>query len=164
TVSTDENVQVVESIKKYWEELGVKTVLEIIPGEQIQSDTIRPRNFEALFYGQVVGLDPDSYAFWHSSQAESNGVNISDYANKEVDQLLEDARLTSDIRQRKEKYGRFQEIIAEEVPAIFMYSPVYVYIQSKKIKGFDVKIIQSPSGRFSNIKDWYLKTGKKLVW
>lgn len=164
TVSTDENIQVVENIKKNWEELGVKTALDIIPGEQIQSDVIRPRNFEALFYGQIVGSDPDSYAFWHSSQAGSAGVNISDYANKEVDQLLEDARLTSDIEQRKEKYKRFQQIVAEEVPAIFMYSPTYTYIQSKKIKGFDVEKIQSPSDRFSNIRDWYLKTGKKLVW
>lgn len=164
TVSTDENIQVIENVKKNWEELGVKTVLDIVPGEQIQSDVIRSRNFEALFYGQIVGLDPDSYAFWHSSQSGSAGVNISDYANKEVDQLLEDARLTSDIEQRKEKYKRFQQLVAEEAPAIFMYSPTYTYIQSKKIKGFDVKKIQSPFDRFSNIRDWYLKTGKKLVW
>ena len=164
TVSTDENIQVAENIKKNWEELGVKVVLDVIPGGQIQPDVIRPRNFEALFYGQVVGSDPDSYAFWHSSQAGSAGVNISDYSNKEVDQLLEDARLTSDIGQRKEKYKKFQQIVAEEVPAIFMYSPTYTYIQNKKIKGFDVKKVQSPFDRFSNIRDWYLKTGKKLIW
>ena len=88
--------------------------------------------------------------------------NISNFINKDVDQLLEDARLTSNIAKRQEKYKKFQEIISEEVPAIFIYSPVYTYMQDKKIKGFNIKNIFYPSDRFANINEWYLKTGKKL--
>lgn len=163
TVSSDENTRVTDNIKKDWEELGVKVALDIVSSGQI-ADIIKARNFEALFYGQIVGLDPDSYAFWHSSQAGSTGVNISNYSNKEVDQLLEDARLISDIEQRKEKYAKFQQIVTDEVPAIFMYSPTYTYIQNKKVKGFEGEKVQSPFDRFANISGWYLKTGKKLVW
>jgi hypothetical protein len=50
------------------------------------------------------------------------------------------------------------------VPAIFLYSPNYTYVQAKKIKGFAVKNILIPRDRFANIEDWYIKTGKKLVW
>jgi len=164
TVETDDNIKVVEAIKSFWEEIGVKTILNIVPAVQIQSEIIKPRNFEALFYGQVVGRDPDSYAFWHSSQVGENGLNIANYVSKEVDQLLEDARLTSEIEVRIEKYKKFQEILAEELPAIFMYSPIYTYIQSKKVKGFDVKSILIPRDRFSNISQWYVDTGKKLMW
>ena len=164
TVETENNIKITEKIKSDWEKAGVKTNLNIIPVSQIQAEVIKPKNFESLLYGQVIGNDPDVYTFWHSSQTGEGGLNLADYTNKEIDQLLEDARLTSNQEQRIEKYKKFQEIMAEEVPAIFLYSPYYTYIQSKKIKGFDVKNILTPSHRFSNISDWYIKTGKRIVW
>ena len=164
TVDRAENQQVTEAIKNSWEKIGIKTELEIYPAADIQKDIIKTRNFEALFYGLVLGADPDPYAFWHSSQIGDNGYNIANFANKEVDQLLEDARLISDTAQRQEKYKRFQEIISEETPAIFMYSPAYTYLQSKKIKKFEVADIIYPYDRFSNITEWYIETKKKISW
>ena len=157
-------MKITEKIKSGWEKTGVKINLNIIPISQIQSEIIKPKSFAALLYGQVVGNDPDVYTFWHSSQTGENGSNLANYTNKDVDQLLEDARLTSNQEQRIEKYKKFQEIMAEEVPAIFLYSPYYTYTQSKKIKGFDVKNILIPCHRFTNISDWYIKTGKRIVW
>lgn len=164
TVDRNENKSVVNEIKKSWENIGVKVELEILPVSQVQTQVIKDRNFGALFYGQVIGADPDPYAFWHSSQTGSEGFNIANFANKEVDQLLEDARLTSEVSKRQELYKKFQDIIAEEEPAIFMYSPVYTYVQGSKLKGFDVKNILLPSDRLSNINEWYIQTGKKLIW
>lgn len=164
TVASPENSQVAKSLKKAWEEIGVKTEMEEIQPNQIDASVIKPRNFEALLYGQILGADPDLYAFWHSSQAGESGLNLSNYGDKEVDQLLEDARISPDLEKRKEEYKKFQEIITEDLPAIFLYSPTYTYAQSKKIKGFDVKTILTPKNRFANITDWYMKTKKKLVW
>lgn len=164
TVDRQQNKQVVETIRNYWEKIGIKTIVEILPAAQLQQEVIKPRNFDALFYALVTGPDPDPYAFWHSSQAGTGGFNIADFTNKEADQLLEDARVTSDIKIRQEKYKKFQEIISEEEPAIFMYSPIYIYPQSVKVKGFDVKNILFPRDRFANIEEWYIKTGKKLIW
>lgn len=164
TVETDDNIKVVEIIKEFWEKIGVKVFLNIIPTSQIQSEIIKPRNFQALLYGQIVGNDPDSYAFWHSSQVSEAGLNIANYINKEVDKLLEDARLTSNIEERIEKYKKFQEILAQDVPAIFIYTPIYTYVQSRKVKGFEIKNILLPRDRFSNINEWYIKTGKKFNW
>ncbi len=164
TVDRRENKRVVEAVRDYWEKIGVKTIVDVLPAVQLRQKVIKPRNFDALFYGLVTGADPDPYAFWHSSQAGVNGFNIADFVNKEADQLLEDARITSDIKARQEKYKKFQEIIAEQEPAIFMYSPIYIYPQSVKVKGFAVKNIIFPRDRFANIEEWYIKTGKKLIW
>lgn len=164
TIERNENEDIVRAVQGYWQKIGVKTKIAVLPASQMQAEIIKPRDFEALFYGQVVGADPDLYAFWHSSQIGANGFNLANYANEEVDQLLEEARLISDIDKRKEKYRKFQEIIAEEEPAIFMFSPTYTYIQSNKLKGFNVSNILYPSDRFANINEWYLKTGKKLIW
>jgi len=164
TVERQENKEIIESIKNFWEAVGVKVNSELLAVGSIQAEVIQPRNFDALFYGQIVGSDPDPYAFWHSSQAKQGGFNISNFTNKEVDKLLEDARLNADKNQRQENYKKFQEILAEEVPAIFIYSPIYIYPQNKSIKGFDVASILFPRDRFTNISNWYLKTGKKLIW
>jgi len=164
TVERNENEQIVKAIKSYWEAIGVKTIVEVFPITEIRDKIIKDRNFDALFYGQVVGSDPDPYAFWHSSQTGEDGFNIANFTNKEVDQLLEDARTISNIEERREKYKQFQEIISEEIPAMFLYSPVYTYIQSNSLKGFDVKNIFLPRDRFANINEWYIKVKKKLVW
>ncbi|MDO9399782.1 MAG: ABC transporter substrate-binding protein [bacterium] len=164
TVNTLEYTKVAEEISKFWQLANVKTIVNLVSSNKIQSEIIGQRSFSALLYSELVGADPDPYAFWHSSQIGQSGLNISDYANKEVDKLLEDARLINDVNARREKYVKFQEIISEDVPAIFLYSPSYTYVQSKQIKGFAVKNILMPYDRFANIDEWYIKTGKKIVW
>ena len=164
TVERSENQSVAQEIKKYWENVGARVDLEIIPANNIQSDVIKTRNFEVLFYGQVVGADPDLYPFWHSSQTKGNGLNIVNFNNKDADRLLEDARTSSDMKVRQEKYQQFQTILAEEVPAIFLYSPTYTYVQNKSVKGFAVKNIYLPRDRFADVAGWYIKTGRKIVW
>lgn len=164
TVDREENLQVINSIKEFWEAIGVKTILSAVPAAQIQTQVIGPRNFEVMFYGQVLNPDPDPYVFWHSSQAGEGGYNIANYFNKDVDSLLEEARQSTDENLRREKYSEFQKIVAEELPAIFLYATIYNYPQSNEIKGFATANIYSPSDRFNNIEDWYKKIGKKLVW
>lgn len=161
---SNESVLVGEFIKKYWENLGIKTILNIVQGDKIESGVIEYRNFEALLYAQELGRDPDMYAFWHSGQGDAEGLNFSNYSNKEVDGLLEAGRLLSDKESRKRNYAKFQEIISEEVPVLFLYSPTYTYVQSKKVKGFDVDAISRPKDRFSNISEWYTQVGKKIIW
>lgn len=164
TVDSEENLKVADIIKKHWENIGVKTEVEAIPGSDIQDQTIKTRDYEVLLYGQIFGPDPDCYVFWHSSRIGENGLNLSGYSNKEVDKLLEDTRIILDPNLRKEKYIKFQEIIYDDAPAVYLYSPYYTYGQNKKVKGFDVKIIYNPQDRFNNINEWYVKTGKKLIW
>jgi peptide/nickel transport system substrate-binding protein len=164
TIEDDRQIRTVEKIKEQWEKIGIKTNLIFSPVGQEQAEMIETRNFEALFYSQFLGSDPDSYVFWHSTQAGKNGLNLSNYANDKVDETLEEARATSSLEVRVEKYKKFQELIMEDVPAIFVYSPLYIYVQNKKIKGFSGDAIIDPSDRFAGLSSWYIKTGKKLIW
>jgi len=157
------NVAVAEAIKQSWEAVGVTVDLKVISKEQ-SLEIIKNREFEALLYGeQVVGL-PDVYAFWHSSQNTARGLNLAGYSNPEADKLLIEARQTANREERAAKYQKFQEILTADAPVIFLYSPVYTYIQSKKINGFSGTVIVSPADRFSDVANWYIKTKKKLVW
>ncbi len=163
TTENKENRTVADFVQKYWQKIGVKVSLNIIPPAKAQQVIVKDKDFEVLFYSLSLGPDPDPYAFWHSSQIE-NGLNIAGFANKEVDKILEQARMTLDKEKRRQLYEKFGQILSDQVPAIFMYSKYYHYVQNNLVKGFSVSTIYSPADRFSGIEDWYIKTGKKLVW
>jgi len=163
-INTPDNLAVAEKIKKYWQAVGIKTNIKEYKSKEMNNDIIPNRKYDALLYSQSLSFDPDVYAFWHSSQAVTGGNNIANYHNSEVDVLLSEARQFSDEGKRQELYFKFQELLNDEVPAIFISSPKYDYVQKKDIKNFNVTSISVPSDRFSNISDWYIDTGKKIIW
>jgi len=162
TVEQTEKIQAATLITEYWNNLGIKTQLQIVSKENIENDIINPRNYQLLLYGEIIGYDPDLFPFWHSSQREHPGVNLANYVNRKADLLLEDARKTNDQTVRSEKYQEFQNILLEDLPAIFLYSPTYTYPVNTKIQGIEINRIAKPYDRFINLADWYLKTKKKF--
>lgn len=161
-VDTGSNLMVAEKIKSYWQEAGVNVELKIVSGEQTM-DILKNRNFQVLLYGQEIGGDPDIYSFWHSSQIDS-GLNLAGYKNDEVDKLLTEARIEINNDQRMEKYRRIHELILNDVSVIFLYSPAYLYVQSKDLHGFIGQTLINTSDRFNNISSWYIKTNTKINW
>ncbi len=153
---------VAEHLQKQWGEIGVSVNLKVLGIAEIQQNYIRPREYEALLFGQALGFDPDPFAFWHSLQRKDPGLNLAMYANKEVDKLLEEARQTLDENVRIKNYQDFQKRVAEDIPAIFLYSPSYLYLVSKAIKGIEPQFAANPCQRFAGIEEWYIKT--KRVW
>lgn len=162
TVDDKENMSVAEQVRQMWEQMHVKVNLQVVPATQIAGETIKPRNYDVLLYGQIIGSDPDPYPFWHSSQNKAPGVNLAIFSNKLVDQLLVEARKTSDPEQRRLKYLHFQNLIADDVPAIFLYNPTYSYALATKIKGFTQTRLTSPADRFADVTHWYSK--EKREW
>ena len=162
TVDQPIMIEAASLIKKQWQELGVNLEIKTYDLSLLEQDIIKPRNYEILLFGEVLGAVPDPFPFWHSSQAKDPGLNLAGYENKECDKLLEEARQTLQEAVTKESLEKFQNLLIEDVPAIFLYSPDYLYIVSSEIKGIDTKIITDPSKRFSDIENWFIKT--KRAW
>ena len=115
-----------------------------------------------LLFGEILTLDPDPFSLWHSSQKRDPGLNLALYDNKSVDTLLEDARKTLNPTDRFSKYNEFQKLVIEDIPAIFLYSPQYLYAHNKKVRGFQNEIIATPSDHFSLIEKWYIETNRNF--
>ena len=159
SVDNAEYIKILQYIKRQWGKIGIVTNLEIIPKDKITSQTIEPRNYQILLYGQILSYDPDPYPFWHSSQVVT-GLNLSIFADKDIDSILESARTTTLFDERIKKYEEFQKILKDQYMSIFLFRPTYNYPVSKNIKGVDGKIVYLSSDRFSNIYNWYIKTKK----
>ncbi|NQT49401.1 peptide ABC transporter substrate-binding protein [Candidatus Kuenenbacteria bacterium] len=160
TVNQPETVEIAKTLQKEWQQIGAKVNLIIVNADKMQ-EVIKNRDYQALLYGQILGYDPDPYPFWHSSQKNYPGLNLTSLVSPSIDTLLEEARKTSDDTARAKKYQEFQKILADTVPAIFLFNPTYTYPQSKKIKGFDASTIITPSNRFNQIHEWYIKTSRE---
>lgn len=150
-------------LKENWEQLGARVDVKVFETKgDLSQNAIRPRKYDALLFGEVIGRDSDPFAFWHSSQRLDPGLNIALYANIKADKALEEGRKLSDIGARGEKYQSFEEIVKGDVPAAFIYSPDLTYVLPKNIGGVAVGHVITPSERFIAVHTWYLE--KTNVW
>lgn len=154
--------QAAELLKTTWESVGAQVTLRVFEIGDLNQNVIRPRKYDALFFGEIIGRDADPFAFWHSSQRLDPGLNIALYANIAADKLLENARTLSDKQERIKKYQLFQNQVADDVPAVFTYAPKFVYILPRDMKGFSMGSITVPADRFASIYQWYIETDH--VW
>lgn len=161
TVNQTENRKAAELIRDSWQNIGFKVNLEIIEAGKIGRQVIKPRSYQILLFGIIVGSNPDPYPFWHSSQIQDPGLNLALLANREIDSLLEEAKKTTDPQIQQKNYQRFNDILAAEIPAIFLYHPTYTYVADQKIKGINLDQIVIPADRFNNLEDWYVKTKRR---
>jgi len=159
--------KVASILKEQWQKIGVNLEIKTYNNDPtldstLEQEIIKPRNYEMLLFGEVLGAIPDLYSFWDSSQVKDPGLNLAGYENTDCDRLLKEARQTLDELERKTALEEFQNILIEDAPVVFLYNPDYLYLVDKEIKGIETKTIVDTSKRFTNIENWYIKT--KRVW
>ncbi|KKS44283.1 MAG: Extracellular solute-binding protein family 5 [candidate division CPR1 bacterium GW2011_GWA2_42_17] len=149
-------------LKEMWEKIGASVEIKIFDIGELNQNVIRTRKYDILLFGEIIGRDLDLYAFWHSSQRNDPGLNIALYANAKADKLLDDARTITNRDARLEKYRALEQEIQNDIPAIFIYSPDFLYVAPKRLKGFSLGHITVPSERFLDIERWYVET--EHIW
>lgn len=152
--ATMSHLKAADIIKEYWSFLGVALDIRPVPPEEIAEKVIKPKDFEILLYGLEVGSDPDRYVYWHSTQTEYPGLNFTGYSQMRVDKALEEGRRTLDPEKRKEHYANFQRVLTADVPAIWLYQPLYTFGVSQKISNVSLNNLFHPQDRFANLKEW----------
>ncbi len=162
TVDQPQMRTMAETVKEQWGEIGVDIEIQTYPILQLEQEFIKPRNYDILLFGEVLGAMPDPFPFWHSSQINDPGLNLCMYENKDLDKLLEDGRKISDEVQRKGNLASIQNLIIKDAPAIFLYSPKFTYLAFNSVKGISDKKAVNISKRFVDIENWYIKT--KRIW
>ncbi len=161
TSNTSDLKRVAEILKEDWALLGAQVEILTFEPSDLNQTVISQRKYDALLFGEIINRSLDLFAFWHSSQ-RNTGYNVAIYTNSKADKLLEDARQISDKEERLKKYALFEAEIENDIPAIFIYSPEFIYILPNKILGFKSGLINNRSERFEEIYNWYIETDK--IW
>ena len=153
TVKTGYLPEVSEALKNELEELGLNVNVSVYEENQdFISNIIAKRNYDILVYETPLGADPDPLPYYHSSQATSSGLNLANYRNALVDDLLIGARETLDGNLRAAKYESFLNYLNSDVPTIGLYQTNLTYFYNKNVRTFgdNVRLV-TELDRFSDI-------------
>lgn len=123
---TSEFTALASEIARQLRAIGIAIEVRRVPPSELPAE-LAARNFAlALHRWNNVGADPDVFALWHSSQAEGR-FNYAGLRDQQIDQLLAEARATTDDDQRAELYGAFQQRWSALIPSLPLYQSVLVY-------------------------------------
>ncbi len=117
--------------------LGIKMNLRMLEWSALLEKVDRG-DFDVMRMGWALSSPPntqDNFQIWHSTQIGESGSNHIAYSNKDVDKLLEDIRKELDAEKRKQMQIRFQQIIYDDQPYIFLTMPADLRAYSKKWRG-----------------------------
>jgi len=148
--------KIAEEIKMQWLEVGVDVKIEVYEMDEFQ-EKVTERDYDILLYGQSLGYNLDTYPYWHSSQMEEKGLNLANYASFESDSLMEEIRMTHNVERRNIALEKLKTSMSKDVPAIFLYRPVYYLAYDKKLKNIEIENLPTMSDRFANVESWYMK-------
>jgi len=148
----EERKKVAEIIQQRLKEVGVGVEIQILEWSSFLQEFIKKKRFEAIVMGWGVGTDPDQYVVWHSSQNGPDQLNHISYANPEVDALLEAGRSSCAQPDRVRHYHRLQEVMAEDLPVIFLYFRDALPVVAARVRGVE----PAPAGIFYNFAEWFV--------
>lgn len=149
-----------EDLQKQWQQLGAQVSVKIFEISDLNQNIIRPRKYDSLLFGEIVGRDLDVYPFWHSSERTDPGLNIALYANLKVDKTLESLRTTTDLSTRTALLSTFNKEVQDDTPAVFLYSPYFIYVLPNTVHNVSLGSLNTASERLENIPEWYIETNK----
>jgi peptide/nickel transport system substrate-binding protein len=152
-----DNQALLDEISRMWAEIGVQATPQSVTLPGLTADFLTPRTFDAAVVHWELSGDPDPYPLWHSTQI-TEGQNYAGWNNRAADEAIERARTTNDPAQRREEYILWQQLFADEAPALLLYHPVYTFGVRDKVNDVSVGPMNRPADRFNSIADWYTVT------
>jgi peptide/nickel transport system substrate-binding protein len=161
--------RVAKQLAGYWKTVGVST--KLVPqtdadfqGTIASAPSPTTHTYDVLLYGISVGVDPDVYVYWDSSQIDLRSpvrLNFSAYKSGKADEALEAGRTRIDPALRTVKYRPFLQAWKDDAPAVGLYQPRILYLTHGRVYGLEETAINSDWQRFSNVHNWQIRTIRK---
>ncbi len=146
---------IVKELSRQWSKLGIEVKTNLVNPEDVQQVLLQPRSYDVLVYKFALGGDPDVYAYWHSSQATKDGLNLADYNSPVADDALLSARARVEPELRSVKYRRFVQQWLKDVPAIALYQPTLHYVTLPGVRAISYHAqIVSTVDRYRSVEYW----------
>lgn len=156
-----ENQKVAAELRRQWKAVGAEIEVDLQPVD-VFSGSVKNHEYDALLNGITIGVDPDVFVYWDSSQnnALSANLNLSEYKSGMADTALEAGRTRLDPAIRVLKYKTFLQAWQQDAPALGLYQPRFLYITRDRVYGLKDHALNSEADRFSNVHNWMIRTAK----
>ncbi len=116
-----------------WKKIGIDVSTDLIEWSVFIQNRVNQLDFDALVLGWSMGIDPDLYQIWHSSQTGPYQLNFVGFSDPEADKLILRIRREYDHDKQVADCHRLHEIIAEAQPYTFLYVGRWTALLDKRI-------------------------------
>ena len=116
-----------------WKQIGIDVRTDLLEWSVFIQQRVNKLDFDALVLGWSMGIEPDLYQIWHSSQTGPNQLNFVGFKNKEADDLIIKIRQEYNHAKQVQYCHQLHEIIAYEQPYTFLYVGKWTAILDKRI-------------------------------
>ena len=141
-------------VQRRLKEIGIDVKIRVVEWATFISRFIKTGDFNVVLLGWGLGLEPDQFNIWHSSQQAPGQFNFIGYNNPTVDKLLEDGRTELDPDKRMKIYHAFAKILLEDSPVVYLFAGYGLPAIHKRVKGIDDPA--PPAGIGHNSYEWYI--------
>jgi ABC-type transport system substrate-binding protein len=116
-----------------WKQIGIDVRTDRVEWSVFIQERVNKLDFDALILGWSMGIEPDLYQIWHSSQTHPHQLNFVGFKNKEADDLIVKIRQEYDHKTQVRYSHRLHDIIAREQPYTFLYVGKWTAILDKRV-------------------------------
>lgn len=163
--NTAEYTTVTQGLKSQWKKLGADVQVFLQSDADLRS-TVASHSYDALLYGISLGVDPDVFVYWHSSQADvrsASRLNLSEYKSTVADAALADSRTRSDPGLRSAKYKPFLQAWQQDAPAMGLYQPRFLYVTRDEVYNLKDRTLTTDTDRFNNVNQWMVRRERRAI-
>jgi len=116
-----------------WKQIGIDVRTDLLEWAVFIQERVDKADFDALILGWSMGIEPDLYQIWHSSQTSPYQLNFVGFKNPQADNLIIKIRQEYNHERQVAYCHQLHEIIAREQPYTFLYVTKWTAVLDKKI-------------------------------
>ena len=116
-----------------WRQIGIDVRTDLLEWSVFIQERVNKADFDALILGWQMGIDPDLYQIWHSSQTNPYQLNFVGFKNTAADDLIIKIRQEYNHSRQVEYCRKLHEIIARQQPYTFLYVGKWTAVLDKRI-------------------------------
>jgi ABC-type transport system substrate-binding protein len=116
-----------------WKQIGIDVRTDLLEWAVFIQERVDKADFDALILGWAMGIEPDLYQIWHSSQTNPHQLNFIGFRNPQGDDLIIKIRQEYDHERQVTYCHKLHEIISMEQPYTFLYVTKWTAVLDKKI-------------------------------
>ena len=163
TVNSGYLPSISEKLAEEMRSLGLKAEVNTYdPGQDFFLNVLSQRNYDILVYEIGLGPNPDIFAYYHSTEANPNGHNLSNYKNVVVSDLVLSARTTLNQELRAKKYETVSKYFIDDVPAIGIYQSKMNYLVNKNVRTYSQENrLVTATDRLYDVEKWGIEKDSK---
>ena len=116
-----------------WKKIGIDVRTDMLEWSVFIQDRVDKADFDAVILGWLMGIDPDLYQIWHSSQTHPHQLNFVGFSNPKADELIIKIRQEYNHAKQVDYCHQLHKIIASEQPYTFLFVRKWTAVLDKRI-------------------------------